>query len=235
MRSSVPLARFRHVRFLVPFYMSTRTESLANRAYALVEEMIVTLELSPGAVVSESELSRHIDIGRTPLREALQRLAEDRLVNILPRRGIMVTEINLRDHLALLETRRVLDRLIGTRAARRAEPSDRLALEACAAAMHEAADADELGAFMRLDHEFDQIVTAAARNPFAADAAAPLHAHCRRFWYRFKADGDLKRSAQLHERSMRAIAAGNEEQAAEASDTLAEYLKAFARATLDVV
>lgn len=212
--------------------MSTQTETLADRAYVRLEEMIVTLEVPPGEVVSEAELSRRLDIGRTPLREALQRLADDRLVEIVPRKGIRIAEIDLRDHLTLLETRRVLDRLVAERAARRAHAEDRDALEACAAAMEEAAENDQLDEFMRLDRQFDEVVTTAAQNPYATEALAPLHAHCRRFWYRFRAAGDLERSAQLHEQLMHAIAEGSASEAADASDTLIEYLEAFTRETL---
>ena len=69
---------------------------VADRAYRELEEMIVTLQLSPGTVLSEQALSVRLKIGRTPIREALQRLARDGLVAIMPRRGIMVSEINLR-------------------------------------------------------------------------------------------------------------------------------------------
>ena len=86
--------------------MSKPSMSLAEKAYDRVEEMIVTLELEPGSVFSEVELSKRIEIGRTPLREALQRLSADRLVKTMPRRGMVVTEINIREQLALLETRR---------------------------------------------------------------------------------------------------------------------------------
>lgn len=213
--------------------MSPPSETLADQAYKRVEEMIVTLELAPGQLISEAELSQHLDIGRTPLREALQRLSEDQLLEILPRKGIFITEINLREHLTLLETRRVLDRLVARRAARRAQQERRKALEACATAMQEAAEADELDEFMRLDRRFDTLVTTAAQNPFAADALTPLHAHCRRFWYKFKANGDLIQSAQLHERLMRAIANKDKHGAADASDELIDYLEQFTRSVLD--
>src|ERR1700719_1560272 len=62
--------------------------SLTERAYSMLEEMIVTLKLAPGTAVSEARLSQALGIGRTPIREALQRLARERLVTILPRRGI---------------------------------------------------------------------------------------------------------------------------------------------------
>ena len=94
--------------------------SLSERAYRRLEEMIVTLQLAPGSVVSETALSKRLGIGRTPIREALQQLARERLVVVLPRRGIMVSEINVRTQLRLLEARRELERLIAQRAARRA-------------------------------------------------------------------------------------------------------------------
>src|ERR1039458_820822 len=68
--------------------------SLTDRAYGHLEELIVTLQLPPGSAVSETALSQRLEIGRTPIREALHRLARERLVTILPRRGIIVSEIN---------------------------------------------------------------------------------------------------------------------------------------------
>src|SRR5579862_4670828 len=94
--------------------------SLTDRAYSILEEMIVTLRLPPGGAVSEASLSKALEIGRTPIREALQRLARERLVTILPRRGILVTEINVKSQLRLLEVRREVERLIARSAARRA-------------------------------------------------------------------------------------------------------------------
>ncbi len=70
--------------------------TLTDRAYHELEEMIVTLQLPPGTVLSEQTLAVKLKIGRTPIREALQRLARDGLVVIMPRRGILVSEINLK-------------------------------------------------------------------------------------------------------------------------------------------
>jgi DNA-binding GntR family transcriptional regulator len=213
---------------------TTSQESLADKAYAVVEEMIVTLALPPGQVFSEAELSQQIDIGRTPLREALQRLAADRLVTALPRKGVMVTEINVAEHLKLLETRRVLDRLIATRAARRATPDQREALQEGAQAIEQAAAEDDLAAFMGLDRICDDILESASRNPFATNAAEPLHTHCRRFWYQHRHDGDLTQSVVLHACLLRAVADGDEAEAAAASDALIDYLETFTRATVDL-
>ena len=214
---------------------SNGRESLADQAYDLVERMIVTLELQPGTVFSEVELSEIIGIGRTPLREALQRLAGDRLVVALPRRGMMVTEINGSEYLALLDTRRVLDSLIAVRACRRSTPEQRRLLKKCADEIRIAAVEGDMDAFMRLDRSFDELLEKSARNPFAAQSVAPLHAHCRRFWSMYKHNGDLTQSASLHAAIMEAVADGEENQAREASDQLIDYLEHFTRKALELI
>ncbi|MDQ7053474.1 MAG: GntR family transcriptional regulator [candidate division KSB1 bacterium] len=208
--------------------------SLKEQAYERIEEMIVTLELPPGTLLSEYELSRQIGIGRTPVREALQRLAAERLVTPLPRRGIVVAEINLTDMLAILETRRALDRLLASRAAERGSDAERQALRACAVDMQKAAASGDLRGFMREDRRFDRIAGEASRNRFAAEASAPLHTHCRRFWFRYRDNGDLQQSAARHIAVMQAIAAGDAEKAGDATERLIDYLETFTRSTIDV-
>jgi DNA-binding GntR family transcriptional regulator len=208
--------------------------SLADEAYMRLEEMIVTLELQPGTVFSETDLSRKVRIGRTPLREALQRLQVQGLVTTLPRRGVVVSDINIVDYLAVLETRRVLDRLVAAKAARRATPEQRRMLEKTAKAMAVAAERGDMAGFMRLDTGFDRIVETASRSPFALQASVPLHVHCRRFWYLYRHNGDLRRAAELHAAMMHAVAAGDEQAAGAASDALVDYLEEFARIVLDL-
>jgi DNA-binding GntR family transcriptional regulator len=101
---------------------------LAEQARARLEEMIVSLELAPGSIWSEAQLSANLGIGRTPVREALQRLAADHLVRILPRHGAQITEINVVEQLLLLELRRELDRIIARQAARRSTAQERARL-----------------------------------------------------------------------------------------------------------
>ena len=206
--------------------------TLAEQAYDTIEALIVTLELAPGEVFSEGDLSERVGIGRTPLREALQRLIAQRLVVSIPRRGMRVTDIDLADMQALLETRRVLERLVARTAARRATPDQRDALAACADAAEAAAQTDDLDAFLRADREGDELLEAASRNPYATRTLSALHAHCRRLWFRFRHDGDLVESATLHAAVLRAVATGDEAAAADATDRLLDYLNAFARETL---
>ena len=118
--------------------------TLTVRAYNELEEMIVTLQLSPGTVLSEQALAVRLKIGRTPIREALQRLARDGLVVIMPRRGIMVSEINLRLQLRLLEVRRELERRMASLAAERATPDERREFAEVAESMLAAAPRDDV-------------------------------------------------------------------------------------------
>src|SRR5205807_7139948 len=124
-------------------------ESLTEKAYRLIEELIVTLQIAPGTVVSEASLSDRLAIGRTPIREALQRLARERLVVVLPRRGIMVSEINVRTQLRLLEVRRELERLIARSAARRATPQERERFRELAKRFEKSAKVNDDVTFMR--------------------------------------------------------------------------------------
>src|SRR5258707_13408101 len=157
--------------------------TLTDRAYRELEEMIVTLQLSPGTVLSEQALSARLKIGRTPIREALQRLARDGLVVIMSRRGIMVSEINLRLQLRLLEVRRELERLMASLAAERATPEERREFAEVAEAMlTAAAKADDI-AFMRLDQRFNILIATAARNQFPRRSMGLINPLWRRCCY----------------------------------------------------
>jgi DNA-binding GntR family transcriptional regulator len=208
-------------------------QSLTDRAYGEIEEMIITLRLAPGSAISESELSAHLGIGRTPIREALQRLARERLVSIFPRRGIIVTEINVASQLRLLETRRELERLIARSAARRATADERDRFRAIAAAFEAAAKANDDVTFMRIDRDFNVLCSAASHNEFAAGAMSLMHSLSRRFWYlHYKQAADMPLTAKLHADIARAIAAGDEERAAKASDRLLNLIEKFTRSTV---
>ena len=207
--------------------------SLTERAYKAIEERIVTLQLSPGQLLSEQSLAAQLKIGRTPIREALQRLARDGLVAILPRRGILVSEINLLTHLELLEVRREIERLMARAAAERAGAGERKAFAKIAKGMETAAKKNQDIVFMRLDHELNQAIAKAARNQFARKTMALMAGLSRRFWYsHYKDVADLPLCARLHADLARAIAGGDGEAAAAASDKLIDYIEAFARATV---
>ncbi len=208
--------------------------SLTDRAYRQLEELIVTLRLEPGEVLSEAALSKQLGIGRTPIREALQRLAREGLVVILPRRGILVAEINVRSQLELLRVRRELERLMAKLCAVRGTPAEKRDFAELAAQMDAAGAADDDVAFMRQDRQLNQMISSCCRNEYALRAMGLTHGLSRRFWYQhYKQVLDLPLCARLHAEQARAIASGDPQAAAQATDALMDYMEAFTRATLD--
>lgn len=208
--------------------------SLTQRAYRKLEELIVTLQLRPGEVLSETALAQRLEIGRTPIREALQRLAREGLVVILPRRGILVSELDVRRQLKLLELRRELERLMARAASRRATKEERSAFLRIAEGMRQAAEQEDDITFMRFDSKLNLLLCRAARNEFVANAMSLTHGLSRRFWFQHhKEVGDLALCSNLHAALSAAVAGGTPEEAAEASDKLLDYVESFTRATLD--
>ncbi len=116
-------------------------ESLAESAYLAIEKMIVTQSLRPGSMISENQLSEQLGCGRTPIREALQRLKFEGYVEIHPRRGVLVAPIDVLKQLELLEVRRPLERLVVRLAAERASDAERLEMHALAGEITAAAAA----------------------------------------------------------------------------------------------
>jgi DNA-binding GntR family transcriptional regulator len=207
--------------------------TLNEEAYRRLEELIVTLQLAPGSVVSEASLSKLLGIGTTPIREALQRLSREHLVQILPRRGVVVTQIDLRQQLQVLETRRELDRLIARLAARRATPAERQRMATIARQMARAVNAGAVRDFLQCDAELNTVAALAARNEIAARTVASLHAASRRFWFFHQALWPgTQRTMQLHVAFAEALASGVEAASASASDALIDDLDSFARSTV---
>ena len=212
-----------------------RVESLTEQAYRVVEEQIVTLQLKPGGILSEQSLSATTKFGRTPIREALQRLAREGLITILPRKGILVSDINPRNQLLLLEVRRELERLLSRTGAERATSMQRTGFQDVARGMDQAAKHNDDLAFMRLDRELNALVIQAAHNDFAARSMRLLQGLSRRFWYmHYREAADLPLCARLHANQARAIAKGDADAAGRASDKLMDYVESFTRATVSV-
>jgi DNA-binding GntR family transcriptional regulator len=210
-------------------------ETLTEQAYRVIEEQIVTLRLKPGEVLSEQLLSATYGFGRTPIREALQRLAREGLVTILSRKGILVSDLNPRTQLLVLEVRRELERLLSRTGAERANRLQREQLQDIARKMDHAASRNNDIAFMRLDRELNRLMLEAAHNEYAERAMKLLQGLSRRFWYmHYREAADLPLCARLHANQARAIAKGDADAAARASDKLMDYVETFTRATVSV-
>jgi DNA-binding GntR family transcriptional regulator len=204
--------------------------SLTDRAYRLIETLIVTLQLAPGARVSEALLSARLGIGRTPVREALLRLARERLIVIAPRRGIFVAPIDVDAQLRMNQVRREVERLIARSAAERASLAERAQMKILGVALRQAADRHDGPAFDVLDAQFDALFAEAAHNEFAASAMGLMSGLARRMCHlHFQQDDDLPRVARLHAEVAFAAATGDAEAAGQASDALLDYIEGFTR------
>lgn len=212
---------------------SAAATSLTEKAYLRLEHMIVTGELAPGSWISEAALSQQIGIGRTPVREALQRLSGEHLVSIVPRRGIFVTEINVQHQLLLLEVRSGIERLMAVRAARYSTPAERRRMTELADTMMQATERDDYKESMRFGRDCSLFIRQCSRNPYAERAVAPLYSASRRFFYLHAEPEDVARSASYHAALMEAVASGDNAAAAKAADALMGYLESFARTVID--
>ena len=160
---------------------SARQPSLADRAFEVLEQQLVTLELAPGSILSEAQLNERVGLGRTPVREAMLRLAQQGLIQVMPRRGLLITPIDTAALLQVIEARRPLEHRIVRLAALNARDDQRSALAALAREL--AVSHDRHDAFLRLEIEMEELLDDCAGNPFLQAAVAPLRTHCRRFWY----------------------------------------------------
>ena len=158
------------------------TSSLADRAYHAIRDMIVSLELRPGAVIDERRLMERLGIGRTPTREALRRLAQERLVEVYPRRGMFVTSVEIHDLASLAEVRLVLESHVARLAAERATDEDRSAMDDLLEELERRDDLDARG-LMALDERIHRQVYGSAHNPFLESTLEEYFVLALRIWY----------------------------------------------------
>lgn len=213
---------------------TSQSRPLGEAAYVRLERMIVMLELAPGAVLSETTLARNLQIGRSPVRDALKRLEREGLVTVLSRRGVIVTGIDAAEHLKLLEVRRVLEMLVARAASRRATPEQRSRLREVADEIEDAAARGDGAYFMHETWDFHGIPVEAAANDAIGSAISLFHGRSRRFWFaHFARCANLEDAARVHARRLRAIADGEPARAEQATAAVMDYLEDFARSTID--
>lgn len=207
--------------------------SLSDQAYSQIEEMIVTMQLPPETPVSEAQLSNFLGIGRTPIREAIQRLSREHLVTIVPKRGIFISDLNTQKQLRVLETRRELERLICKKAAKRATLPERKEFERLAKEFRKAAKNKDDALFLHIDKEFNDLTILASRNEFAAAAMSSLHGMSRRYWFGvLKQNVDLVESAILHANLAEVISQGNEKNVMVHFEKLLDYIEKCTKQTI---
>lgn len=155
---------------------------LSEKAYHLIKEKIITLELEPLSVIDEQALMEDLGLGRTPIREALHRLAAEGLVIIAPRRGMFVADISITDLQKIFEVRMLLEGFCARLAAERASRAQIAEMEAVIAELQDVEDGDA-AALISIDKRLHKLFYEAADNEFLADSLDPLHALSVRMWY----------------------------------------------------
>ncbi len=210
-------------------------ETLAESAYRAIEEMIVTRQLPPGAMVSENQLSEQLGCGRTPIREALQRLRFQGYVDIHPRRGAQVSSIDILKQLELLEVRRPLEVLVSELAARRAQDQERSTMRALAVEIRSAAATSDPVRYLQATRAIHEAEVAAARNSVLAATIGVIHSQSRRFWFaQTQASGTFTEGSAIHAEKLDAIVGGDAAAAAESAHRLLDYLERLTRGALDL-
>ena len=187
-----------------------QASSLADRAYLSIRDLIVSLELAPGALIDERQLVETLSIGRTPVREALRRLAQEQLVEVFPRRGMFVTGVDVRDLARISEVRAALEPEGARLAAERATDEERDALASLSDQITGGAD------LMGLDERIHRAVYAAAHNHLLEKTLGEYYVLALRIWMiALDRAQDLEDAVEAHRDLVHEIVIGNGERAAE--------------------
>lgn len=199
--------------------------SLKEQAYQAIKHKIVSLELEPGTVIDEAALIEELGLGRTPIREALQRLALEKLVDIVPRRGMFVTEIGLTDLQRLFEVRMVLESMAARLAAQRGRPSHWRRMKAVLSRLDDDETRMDNEVLIAIDEACHQIMYEAADNEFLVDALSGMYALSLRLWYYSLARiGKMRSTVLEHREILEALESGDAEHAAK---LLEQHINSF--------
>jgi DNA-binding GntR family transcriptional regulator len=200
--------------------------SQSEAAYMRIRDRIVCLDMAPGSVVNEARLREDLEIGRTPIREALQRLALENLVKSIPHRGTFVTDVNITDLARITEVRVVLEAHAAWLAAERLSGQDRLAVQELLALLEGGGAADQRE-LMRLDQQIHRQIYRAARNSFLESTLERYLNLSLRLWY-LVVDQQvrLREAVAEHVDLLRAVLAG---EGSLAADSMRRHVTGFER------
>lgn len=182
---------------------------LSEKAYHLIKEKIVTLELPPFSVINEQALMEELELGRTPIREALLRLAAEGLVDIVPRRGMFVANIKITDLQKIFEVRMLLEGFCARLAAQRITEEQIAQMEAILQHLGQVQNGD-VEALMAIDERFHALLYQAADNEFLAETLERLYAPSLRLWHlALDRLNDVRGAIEQHRGVAEALKAGD--------------------------
>jgi DNA-binding GntR family transcriptional regulator len=204
--------------------------SLSDEAYLRIRDLIVSLELAPGSILNERELMERLSLGRTPVREALRALAQERLVEVYPRRGIFVSSVDVGDLASLSEVREVLESAAARLAAERATAEERVEAAALIEELDRTGGAREL---IELDQRIHRHVYRSAHNPFLEKTLNEYYVLTLRIWFlALDRVARLDEAVQEHRELMEAIRDGDPDRA---EATMIRHVRGFEQAIRQVL
>lgn len=187
---------------------SDEKQSLADLAYQALKRKILTLEFEPGSYLNEAQIAETLELGRNPVHNAVKRLVFEGLIDVMPRKGLLVRSLNLREILEIAEVRLVNESYCVRCAAERASKQDILRLKDVIAASRRALRSRDIEAQMFLDRDFHFAIFKAAQNTVLEDMLQVLHERSLRNWYiSLKAPAQARSVVQQHSAVLAAIEA----------------------------
>jgi DNA-binding GntR family transcriptional regulator len=211
---------------------NARTDKLSQneQAYALLKQALTTLAYKPGDYLNTANLMDQLALGRTPINHALHRLSTEGLVQIIPRKGVMVSPLSIDDALELIDVRLANEILCARLAAAKINPAELQRLKSLAREFDEAVNSRNLTEVMNLDRLFHEQIALSARNQILAEILKVLHARSQRFWaISLAIEGHLSEVQEEHQAIIKAMARSDPDAAAAAVQA---HVLSFRRALL---
>ena len=163
--------------------LSRESSSLSQEAYSQIRSMIIRLELKPGSLIIESELMLKLKFGRTPIREALRALANEKLVEVYPRRGMFVASVDVKNLSAISEVRAVLEIKAAELAAERSTPADHEVTRNLIREIRAIKGQPDMAKLIGLDQRIHHHIYDCTHNEFLASTLENYYAHALRIWF----------------------------------------------------
>jgi DNA-binding GntR family transcriptional regulator len=205
--------------------LSRESSSLSEAAYSRIRSMIITLELEPGSLISESALMSTLKMGRTPIREALRSLANEKLVEVYPRRGMFVSRVDVANLSQLSETRAVLEIKAAELAATRSTAADQEITKALIKEINAIKGDLDMPTLIGLDQRIHHHIYQCTHNEFLASALDNYYAHALRIWFLALDRVEHLADAIIEHRVLLEAIASNDPKAA--SKAMKEHVEGF--------
>ena len=200
-------------------------QSLRDAAYEAIKHQIITCKFKPGECINEASVAALLGFGRTPVHQALDRLMLEEMVDVIPRKGVIVKPVILSDVLQMIDVRLVNETYCAQLAAERADDADIKALEAVVEQARKAISDRNIQMMMMLDRDFHLALGHATKNNELAELIRKLNERSLRFWYiSFTTPDHHNRFQEQHEAILAAV---RNHDANRAAITMRAHVEAF--------